>query len=182
MNKRKKINVLVLIMILTLSVLVVSNQPPKSVVEELEQPAKFVIASWDFPDDYGQGIETLTVYENSTGDWLAVGGFSPNVDHSEAGVFDWNISVGIKVRVDCWLNSSLVGVGSTAEGKNYLRHNISATMFNGTQVFSQQNLTYFGAGALGDMYEYYYDVVLNFLPVGGEVYTVTITYEIFYGA
>jgi len=148
--------------------LVVSVQPAK---------AQFVLASWDFPDDYGQGIDALTVYENSTGDWLILGGFGPNVDHSGAGVFDWNASVGIKVRVYCLLNSTLVGVSSTAEGKNYLRHNVTVTNFNGTTIFSQQNFTYFGAGVVGDMYEYLYDVVLNFLPEYGEVYTVVITYE-----
>jgi len=158
-------------MVLTLGLLVTSIPPAK---------AQFVLASWSFPDEYGQGIETLTVYENSTGSWLAVGGFSPNVDHSDAGVFEWNGSVGIKVRVDCWLNSTLVGVASTDAGKNYLRHNVTVTDFEGTTVFSQQNFTYYAAGALGDMYEYYYDVVLNFVVGYDQVYTATITYEVFY--
>lgn len=147
---------------------------------QVQANPQFILSSWDFPDEYGQGIDTLTVYENSTGAWLAVGGFSPNVGHTDEGSFNWNASLGIKVRVDCWLNSILTGVSSTAEGKNHIRHNVTVTQTNGSVVFSQNNFTYFAAGALGNMYEYYYDVVLNFLPQQGEIYAVTITYEVYY--
>lgn len=141
--------------------------------------AKFVLASWDFPDEYGQGIDALTVYENSTGSWNIVGGFSPNVVYNEGAGFNWSVGLGIKIRVFCWLNSTHVGISSTAEGQNYLRHNVTVTTNNGTTVFSLQNFTYYNAGAVAEMYEYHYDVILNFFPEAGEIYTATITYEIY---
>jgi hypothetical protein len=142
--------------------------------------AQFVLASWDFPDEYGQGIDALTVFENSTGSWLIIGGFSPNVVYNGGAEFNWSVGLGIKIRAFSFLNSTRVGVYSTDQGKNYLRHNVTVTRINGTTVFSQQNFTYYNAGAVAEMYEYHYDVILNFYPEAGEIYTVTITYEVFY--
>lgn len=142
--------------------------------------AKFILASWDFPDEYGQGIDALTVYENSTGSWLIVGGFSPNVVYNGGAEFNWSVGLGIKIRVFSWLNSTRVGVLSTDQGKNYLRHNVTVTRNNGSTVFSQQNFTYYNAGAVAEMYEYQYDVILNFFPEVGEIYIATIAYEVFY--
>jgi hypothetical protein len=160
---------------------VVAIQPlliPQS--EKLPNP-KFIISSWSFPDEYGQGIDALGVYENSTGSWLAInGGFVPTVDYNDEASFEWNASLGIKIRVYCWVNSSLSGFGSVEEGKNYLKHTVIVTQINGTIVFSQENFTYFNAGAIDEMYEYDYDVVLNFLPEMGEIYRVSIILDIYW--
>jgi hypothetical protein len=159
---------------------VVAIQPlltPQS--EKLPNP-KFIISSWSFPDEYGQGIDALGVYENSTGSWLAVGGFVPNVAYNEEGSFEWNASLGIKIRVYCWVNSSLCGFGTVEEGKNYLKHTVTVTQSNGTVVFNQENLTYFAGGAIDEMYEYDYDVILDFLPSMGEIYRVSIILDIYW--
>ena len=175
---RKKISVSVsIIMILTLSILVASNYPPESTVKELEQPAKFVLASWDYPDEYGQGVEGFWIYENSTSEWVKV--YEVYYDNISS-IFEWNASVGIKLR--CWalLNATLTGSSTKDIGKNYLRHNVIVTML-GTTVFSQQNFTF--ASALDEAYGIYlyaYDVVLNFLPLAGEIYTVIVTYEVWW--
>lgn len=175
-------------MILTLSVLLVaSNQSPKSVVEELEQSAKFVIASWDHPDQYGQGIYLLHFYENSTGSWLpawyyieGVGKFSTLHYYDSYDYFNFSAGVAMKIRVETLFNQTLVGVGSTSEGQNYLRHDVIVSDAYGV-VFSQQNFTYYDVIDGGENNHYYkYEVVLNFLPVGGEIYTVVVNYEIFY--
>jgi hypothetical protein len=169
---RKKILSVIVALCICLSLL--------ALIPQAKAQPKFVIASWDYPDEYGQGIDAFGVYENSTGSWLAVGGFVPNVAYNEEGSFDWNASLGIKIRVYCLINSTLVGFGSVAEGKLYQQHDVVVTQSNGTVVFSQQNFTYFAGGAIDEMYEYDYDVVLNFLPDYGEIYTVTITYEIYW--
>jgi len=177
---RSKILALVVLVCLPLGLLSLPQGILEVTIQE-PQKAKFIISSWVFPyDEYGQGIDALSVYENSTGSWLLVGGFAPNVDHEDEGSFNWNVSIGIKIRVYSWLNSTLTGVSSTAEGKNVQRHNVTVVLTNGTVIFNQNNLTYFNAGAVGPMYEYNYDVVLNFLPECGNIYTVTVTYEIYY--
>jgi len=139
---------------------------------------KFIIASWDYPDEYGQGIETFDVYENSTGSWVNVGGPS---DWDESGIFDWNASVAIKLKCWTWFNSTLTGVGSTNEGKLYQQHNVIVTQNNRTIVFSQQNFTYSNVYTdAAPMWLYVYEIVLNFLPVAGQIYTITIDYEVYY--
>jgi len=158
------------IIILVISVfLVASIQPTR---------APFVLASWDFPDEYGQGIDTITVYENSTGSWVSVG----NYDYDEASVLDWEVGVAIKLKVWTWFNSTLTGAGSTNEGKNYQRHNVTVTDFSDTIVFSQQNFTvvFYDYGEPSSMWYYTGSVVLNFLPEAGEYYMVTVVYEIFW--
>ena len=177
MNKRRIAVCVGIIMMLTLSVLVVSNHPPESTVKELEQPAKFVLAEWDFPDEYGQGIEGIEIYENSTSSWVMY----DNPLYDEETNFDWNASVAIKLRVFTWFNSTLTGAGSSNEGKLYQRHSVTVTSL-GTTVFSKQNFTFVASdtGIDPPMWFYSYDVVLDFLPVAGEIYTVVVTYEIYW--
>lgn len=185
--KRRISAAVVLIMIVTLSVLVASNQFPKSVVEELEQPAQFVIASWDHPDEYGQGIYLLHFYENSTGSWLpawyyidGVGKFYTLHYYDSYDYFNFSAGVAMKIRVETLFNQTLVGVESTSEGQKYLRHDVTVSDAYGI-VFSQQNFTYYDVTENGEENYYYeYEVVLNFLPVSGEIYTVVVTYEIYY--
>ena len=177
MYKRRIAVCVSIIMMLTLSVLVASNHPPESTVKELEQSAKFVIASWDYPDEYGQGIDAIEVYENSTGSFVLFETYAYDDDTSN---IDWNESVAIKLRVYTWFNSTLTGVSTTNEGKLYQRHSVTVTNL-GSTIFSQQNFTYFYSDQIEPFVWYYgYEVVLNFLPVAGEIYTVVVTYEIYW--
>ena len=140
--------------------------------------AQFVLASWDFPDEYGQGIEKIMIYENSTGSWLL---FETSWYHNGTEIYAWNASVAIKLRVSTLFNETLTGAVDTTDGKRFQRHNVTVTSA-GSPVFSQQNFTwaYDDDGIYPDLWLYAYDVILDFLPVGGEIYTVTIDYEIFY--
>lgn len=176
-------------MILTLSVLVASNYHSKIVFEELEQPVKFVLAEWDYPDQYGQGIYMLRFYENSTGSWVAapwyyVGGELDGLPYyslhsDDPYTLNWSAGVAMKLRVYSLFNQTLVGVESTSEGQRYLRHDVTVSDASGI-LFSQQNFTYYDVTEFGEEnYQYEYEVVLNFLPVAGEIYTVVVTYEIF---
>lgn len=157
--------------IMILSVLLVVSIPPAR--------ARFVLASWTFPDQYGQGINDFDVYENSTGSWVNVGG---PTEYDESGIFEWYGWYG-SIKLKCWtyFNSTLTEAGSTNEGKLYQRHNVTVTDLNDTIVFSQQNFTYSNVYTEeAPMWIYVYEVVLNFLPETGEYYTVTVVYEIFW--
>ena len=146
--------------------------------KQFEGQAKFRLASWSYGDGYGQGIDGFFIYENSTGSWNIVDGYVSNTD---PGVFNW--TAGVAVKLDCWtgFNSTLTGAATTAEGKNYQRHNVTVKNFEGTTVFSKQNFTYYSVDIeYTPMWLYEYYVVLNFLPLAGEYYTVTVTYDVFY--
>ena len=166
--KHGKTTIAIVVSIIICTMLVVSIQPAK---------AQFVIASWDFPDEYGQGIDTITIFGNSTGSWVSVG----NYEYDEVSELEWTASVGIKLDVWTWFNSTLTGAGTTNEGKLLQQHNVIVTQGNGTIVFSQQNFTYSNVYTDADpMWYYLYYVVLNFLPVTGEIYIVAVTYEIWW--
>ena len=177
---------------LTLSVLVASNHPTKSIVKELEQPAKFVLAEWDYPDQYNQGIYGFRFYENSTGSWVLAPWYThyyPDY-HEEEGEFyflhsdddyrlNWSEGVAMKLRVYTTFNNTFVGAIDEADGQNYQRHSVAVTSA-GMTVFNQQNFTYFAVSEGWPFVQYQYEVILEFLPVGGQIYSVMVTYEIFY--
>ena len=184
MYKRRIAVCVSIIMMLTLSVLVVSNHPTKNIVRELEQPAQFVLASWDYPDEYGQGIDGFRFYENSTGSWVAapyyndLGTFYYLHSYDDYSL-NWSEGVAMKLRTYCILNTTLTGAIDEADGQNYQRHSISVTS-GGAPVFNQQNFTYFDVTPWADIPMYEYDVILEFLPVAGAIYTVVVTYEIYW--
>ena len=139
--------------------------------------AQFVLASWTGPDEYGNGFNGFEVYGNSTGSWVQVGGAYNATDAHD---IEWEVGVGIKLRCWTFLNSTKVGATDTADGKNYLQHNVTVTNF-GETIFSQQNFTYFFVSdTLDPIWLYGYEVVLNFIPEYGQIYTVTIIYEVYY--
>lgn len=166
---RKKLVVWAVVMVIVLGLGLASIPPAK---------AQFVISSWEYPDEHGQGLEAIETYENSTGSWAQIyGAYGPDFSHS----IDWNGSVFIKLRVYSWLNSTFLGLSTLAEGKSYQQHNITVISL-GVLIFTQQNITWFYSDDSIDppLWFYGYEVVLNFLPLSGTVYTVTVTYEIFY--
>ena len=189
-NHRNKIIAIVLV-ILTASILLIASVQSPGSIPTPQAKAQFIIASWNFPDEYGQGIEAFRVYENSTGDWVQVG-FQPDYWNNTAGhVYEWNASVGIKLSCYTLFNQTFVGLDNEIVGQNYLRHSVTVTrptVLPGESpiVFSQQNFTYYsvttysGTGPSSQLWYYEYYVILNFLPQEGIYYTATITYEIFY--
>jgi len=177
LSKRKIITVALLGLFICSMLILVPIQPVTQSQKETGT-STFVISSWDYPDQYGQGIEGFTVYENSTGSWVEVG----SGDYSNSSIlFEWNASVAIKLRCYSSLNNTLTGANDTDEGKNYQRHNVTVTLNNGTVVFSQQNFTYVSVATWPyPVWLYSYDVVLNFLPTYAQTYIVNVTYEVFY--
>ena len=156
-----------IVVLLTLGLLVAFIPPAK---------AQFIIASWDYPDEYGQGILEIEIQENSTGSWVSY----DSLDYWESGVYNWTIGMVIKLIVSTTFNSTLTGAGSLVEGKLYQRHNVTVMNDLDATVFSQQNFTYVDAAIENGIYDYVYEVILNFIPLSGAVYTATVIYEVFY--
>lgn len=144
------------------------------------QPAKaqFVLSEWDYPDQYGQGIKLFHFYDNSTGSWVE---FSDITGHEATNTsnVECPVGVGIKIRINTYLNSTFIGLSDETEGFDLIRHNLTVTSL-GETIFSQQNFTMFNYGQIGPMYSYNYEVILGFLPVQGTIYILTFTYEIYY--
>ena len=137
-------------------------------------------------DEYGQGIEFISFYENSTGAWVVAPWYThyyPDY-HEELGTFyslpyyqtnyflNWTAGVGMKIRVTPAVNTTLIGTVDPDIAKNLVRHNITVTNNQGDIIFSQQNFTYVD--------DFYFECVLNFLPQMGEIYLLTILQEIYY--
>jgi hypothetical protein len=150
--------------------------------------AYFTLASWDYPDEYDQGLFGMKFWENSTGDWVGAPWYTElgqfyYCTSSMSDYYTYNVTAGasLKVRVDTTLNATLTGATDLEDGKNYFRTNVTVTCL-GTTVFSQQNLTSLVTedDTSDPIYYYEYDVVLNFILENGQFYTVTVTYEVFY--
>ena len=139
---------------------------------------QFVLASWAYPDENGQGIDRIDLYENSTGTWADTG-LDADWDGSE--IIDWNASLFIKLSVWTYFNSSFMGIADDVVGRNYQKHNVTVTRL-GETIFSQQNFTYVVVETFltPPVWHYCYEVILNFLPIAGQIYTVTVTYEVYY--
>jgi hypothetical protein len=142
--------------------------------------AQFTISSWSYPyDEYGQGIQSFDVFENSTGVWLQVGERQYSYDSQ---VYNW--TAGVAIQLYCWtlFNSTLAGATSLLDGQKYQRHNVTVTDSALNTVFSQENFTFFGDGFTEGNPMWYYDyvVILDFLPASGQSYTATVTYEVYY--
>ncbi len=176
-DKKKILSLLILFLMAVAVIITYDQKYNKSNSISKDDNPKFVISSWDFLDEYGQGIQLIEVYENSTASWVFV---PPLHYYNNITEVAWNASVFIQLRVGVFLNHTLVDVVDITGGKNHIRLNVAVTSVTSI-LFSQQNLTYFGYDDLFDPIWYYmYEVVLNFLPVVGELYVVTVTYEVFY--
>ena len=170
MNHRKKISILVVLVVSMMLILPI--RPAK---------AQFIIASWNYPDEYGQGIEALRAYQNISGSWVSLtGGFDLTSGDSTALEIN-GTATGVKILVKCWLNNTVVGAVDFEDGKNYLRHNGTLTLI-GENIFSLQNFTYTtGTDTLDPMFYYQYEGIFPFTPIAGQTYTMVVTYEIFWG-
>ena len=185
-SRRKKAYASILVL-LTMSLLIaVAFVPQSSFIPQAKAQSQFVIASWEYPDEYGQGIDGMKFWENSTGAWVAAPYYTDlgafyyvNPDIAD---YTYNVTAGasLKLRVDTLLNATLTGATDLADGQNYQQHSVIVTCL-GETIFSQQNFTYSDSDDLGaPMYYYEYEVILDFLTMQGQIYVVTVTYEIFW--
>ena len=140
---------------------------------------RFVIAGWDHPDQYGQGIYAITVSQNISGSWIGIA----NLYSYNSTIVEINATENIQIQFRGWLNNSVVGATSLEDGKNYVRH--SADIYEGTGhlLFSRQGgvCTYSHIYSDPNMFQYYYDLTLDLSPQAGHTYTVDLNYEVLYG-
>jgi len=179
MNLKKKLSVWAVVMVLLLGLGFAFIPPAK--VPTPPAKAQFVLSSWDFPDEYGQGIYSIYPDENSSGYWVHIES-SPGFIYSDSENNSFTIDAGLSIRFDVrvMVNYTFLGV-SAADALNLIRLNLTVTVLNNI-TFSIQNMTYdYLGGDYGDgVWWYSFVDILNFLTDYGTIYTVTVTYEIFY--
>lgn len=146
-----------------------------------EKHAYFQIASWSYPDEYGQGIEAIRAYQYQGAAWVAIdGGF--DVGNTESTTFDIEAGGAINITVKCWLNNSIVGAADIDAAKNYLSHSVIVSTPLNASVFSQVNFTYLAdSDALDPLFYYQYQVTLAFSPEEATTYTAVIDQDVAQG-
>lgn len=145
--------------------------------------AKIVLAYWSYPsDDYGQGITYIETYKNDTGSWLPLrflwNDLAPNQ------TIDTPVGTALKLFVRTWQNSTLTGATSLADMGNYTRISALVSTPANSSVYFVQNFTvyshsYYG-GISSEIWMTDYEVILNFITQASTIYTVVVTYEVFY--
>ena len=171
MKNRNKGYVIGIALLLSTLLLFVPVQPAK---------AQFVLAYDYSSDNYGNAIAYICAYFD--GDFNGTMYYDPDSYPTSTGINPLETYEGINITlaVFCWLNGTYAGVSSLAEGQTVIKHNVSVALTNGTVIFSQQNFTYnIGGDGNAPMYFYRYDIDLDFEPLSGQIYTVTVIYEVF---
>ena len=87
-------------LIATILVILIASIPPAQA-----QP-KFALATWDYPDAYGQGIDSFVLYSNSTGSWVVVDTWYYDDLYPAPDPVPWNASQAIKLRVRSIMNTT----------------------------------------------------------------------------
>jgi hypothetical protein len=183
-----------LAIIITLSIcimLIVAVRPVSTPQSETLPNPKFVIASWDFPDEYGQGIYGFFVLENSTGDFIPLSSLMTYPSNSTEFTVNASIALGLDVRVR--VNYTLLNLTEYEEGEydgsvEYhpglakLRLSAIVRSTNRTIIFSQQNFTYdyFAGKVEPGIWWYSEKVYFDFVTQMGEIYTATVIYEVYW--
>jgi len=177
LSRKAKVLVIGLFAVILITVSLLPPMPGDRFIWDPQTQPRFVIASWDSSDDYGQGIWKVRFAENSSGSFQYERDYYPSDDY----VVNWTSGVGMEIDVYAWFNSTLTKVSNVAEGKKLLRHNITVSTLSGV-LWSQENLTYGSCDTTTDppMWSYDYHVVLGMIPTAGESYFITITYETYY--
>lgn len=175
--KRKYLAIITAFVIVSILIFMIPNSETPIIIKKAN--VEFNIASWSYPDEYGQGIYQIKVEDNETGSWLPT---PPDATRNYTESLEYNVSAGyaLKLSIYSWLNSTLVGCSSMSEGQLYQRHNVTLRLWNGVVLFTQENFTYFNSYISGVMYHYAYYVILDFITELFTNYIAVISYEIYY--
>ena len=165
----------------------VSTIPQQPVTSELEKgTSHFVISSWAYPDEYGQGIRNVAIEQYTNETWVPVNIPSPPRGYYyDPNVYEITNGEGsngsLWIVVQCYLNSTVCGINDINDGPALIRHTLTVTNTSDSIVFYQENFTLTYQTDYDDpLYFYQYEVFTDFVPVAGEVYTATIIYEVWY--
>jgi len=150
--------------------------------------AKFVLAAWDFPEERGEGIFRVSVWENSTGSFQIILHQVTGEDfcyYNDTAVYELNHTANTALRFQARVHLNYTALGLTHPddidlGRNFFR--IGVEMFvAGSSIFSLENMTYFYLDGLFETGVWWYlylgdvDIILD----AGQIYTVVFDYEIF---
>lgn len=142
--------------------------------------AKFALAVYPTGDSYGQGFDRV---------YALVNGYYNKTLYDFNGEYNRTIELApednLTLTVYVWMNKTLTGVSSIDEILNVIKLHISIKAGNGTEVWSKQNFTYQSpiaeiCGLNGCMVNVHYLVYLDFIMQTNDIYTGTITYEVYY--
>jgi len=152
---------------------------PSMGVSPVKPSSYVVLSTWVIPaDDYGQYVESVYLYQNSSGSWVLV----HIIDSDHTDVLEVPIGCSLKVIVYSWLNSTLTGSGSSTAGKLHQRHNVNVTNLAESSIFFKQNMTFTSVdtGIDPPLWLYGYSQILNFETLPMESYAIEIIYETFW--
>lgn len=178
--KKEDVGCYCIIMTLVCAMLIVSIPSAK---------AQFVLSSWNDDDGFGQGIDAVWVYENSTGVWLPILDPAFVLPQDET-VIEMNETENTAIRLipAYTLNHSLQNIPNGEEGSdegiNIMRCGIVVKVL-GAIVFSQENITlvYGGQEITGgepiSIHWYYAPITIPILIRSGLIYVVELTYEVY---
>ena len=78
-----------------------------------------------------------------------------------------------------YANITTLGASDSADGLNYIRHNVTVRLaINNTVVFSKQNFTYIQTTGDDPIYIYKHSVDLSFTREQGVIYTLDLMIEL----
>ena len=84
----------------------------------------------------------------------------------------------------CSLNYTLLGItdddAGLISGRNHIKHNVTVTDQFGSTVYSKQNFTFDYNASYDGFFWYRHYQILDFSPLEGEYYTVTLLCEIYW--
>lgn len=128
---------------------------------------------------YDMGIWKIYVAFNDTGSWVEV--TESPLEYDDTTVFQMNASVSCKITIRHTLNKTLLGFAGASDARLLFR--IITTVTNETDVL--QGTYYNGTNTDFDVVAgliYYNDceVILNFLSVYDQIYTVNVDYDTFW--
>ena len=172
--KERNVSYALFIGFLVLMVLLISIPPAK---------AQIVLAEWEYDNGYGEGIEVIYITENSTGAWVSIYDAPAYTLYNDQRPLELNTTENTSIRI--WpyvnLNHTLRGLSENASAFNIMRVGVVVSMGSNASYFSQQNLTWSG-GVYDDTpstWSFGCWAILPFHIVSGNVYIITLTYEVY---
>lgn len=142
------------------------------------QGSKFVLA-YTYPTD-GTGLSNIGIYINGNDTSQIIYSTNSGIQNTSFSISPTitNITLGVSL----WLNGTKTGVGSLSAGRNIIWLYLSVSVINKTIIFEKQNMTYYtGSDVEAPLYWYSYVDELDIMPLEmGQIYTLTITYSVYY--
>lgn len=149
--------------------------------ERKQQYVTLYFQTWTYSTlmPYGQGFDAVDTYQNSSGSWVRIA----FIDADSGGVYQVPVDCSIKLLTYAWMNSTLTGASSGANGWNYVSCNCTVKNSTGDVVFNiYPNMTHdsVDTGIDPPLWLYGWEDILNFKTAYGQTYNVTISFFVFW--